>query len=1199
MYDSCQTNELHEDFAHDACPTCDYILQKQSEFNEKIQKISDVKELLNTNIESLNSDVFSSADDVISRRQEDFNNAKKEHDDVIDSFNEQKSQYEQMISDLQSAWGTAASVDDLNDVLTDTTEKSENAQSNKVNITNDYNTAKEKHEYTKALENLSQEISEFVPEITILSDTEKTYDKQKVILEASVTVSENDSGYVNPVKFFVLKDNSWVEIGDDDLINAGTYSCKAVTQDPDYQTVEKEFNFTVKPLEIEFLINNKNKTYDGTSGANIQISAKNVIDGDDISLSDFTSLYSQKDVGTDLPITINNLSLNGNDAGNYKLPELNLKGNIIKKDLHVSAIADDTQYGTIPNVSYIWNGFIDGEDFDTIKDNIELNSAVTSTKVGTNDITISVNELNTINYNIISDNGTVLFVGEGESITINIPDSIQSENGFITVIADGKTLVLDKPIEIMHPTDKDIIVTIENKQYLITKDGKVYEIYTSESESVSIDGQQISINGETHSILNDGIILKGNTQDIIIENTDKDIVFDEELIISGNVKVINSSSNIVSAGDMNIGGSFIIESSDGEITINGNMQVGENISISDSDLDIVVKGNANIQGDIILSNSESNIGLKGNTSVGGNINIDHSDFNITNDESMTVSGNINVSGSNGDLNFNGDTNISGNIDVESGNVNISIGDEESVSNIGGTIEINGNGNANVKTNGETTIDGDIVSNTTGKTDLDFNGKTNVKGNVIAEGNINISTGSSESDKTIIDKGIVIKPDGSLTIDGAGEIDVNDGIGGTSDSKSGNININGGNINSDYIGNHPEYVPAEDEQLPQVIIDGGKLNAGTITNPIDKSGQMLRHIQVESVTVVSGDALYTRSDDKNSTLHIAHVDENGKMNLIVNADAKKVWVLINDTYYYVNTETCTLHEDQIQQQQQNSNWSYSSSYEDKYEPIGTVDVDNLDEVLNNSDNIHIIENTGNNDVGGYTSYIASDKLEAKEGYALQEYTQYGIISSAWKNELPLDEGIYDEYKFWIRDGITYKIKLCKIENVTVDCTAPKISVQCSNDNIKIKKVSTSNKYRWYTNKKITFAVSSSDKGSGIKKMQYQIVSNDKKPIKKGWKTIKDGTFSYTPKSGNKVIYIRSIDNAGNIKIVKTVGIKGDSKKPIIKVKGNKVFVSDETSGIKKVTLNGKKTKMKFNLKKGNNKIVAIDKAGNKITRIVKR
>ena len=69
---------------------------------------------------------------------------------------------------------------------------------------------------------------------------------------------------------------------------------------------------------------------------------------------------------------------------------------------------------------------------------------------------------------------------------------------------------------------------------------------------------------------------------------------------------------------------------------------------------------------------------------------------------------------------------------------------------------------------------------------------------------------------------------------------------------------------------------------------------------------------------------------------------------------------------------------------------------------------------------------------------------------------------------------------------------------------------------------------------------------------------------------------------------------------------DKKKPALNVKngkkykkGYKVKVKDDLSGVKQVTLNGKKVKASFKLsKRGKNKIVATDKAGNKTSVVVK-
>lgn len=133
---------------------------------------------------------------------------------------------------------------------------------------------------------------------------------------------------------------------------------------------------------------------------------------------------------------------------------------------------------------------------------------------------------------------------------------------------------------------------------------------------------------------------------------------------------------------------------------------------------------------------------------------------------------------------------------------------------------------------------------------------------------------------------------------------------------------------------------------------------------------------------------------------------------------------------------------------------------------------------------------------------------------------------------------------------------------------------------------------------------------------------KKSVKITLKNVKSGSASYKKSKKSKakvskfgsgtVVYRASKQGTYTIKVTykngkrETIKFTIDKKKPTVNVKsgkkykkGKKVIVKDSLSGIKKVTLNGKKCKTKFKLKKkGKNTIRVWDKAGNKRTIKVK-
>lgn len=147
---------------------------------------------------------------------------------------------------------------------------------------------------------------------------------------------------------------------------------------------------------------------------------------------------------------------------------------------------------------------------------------------------------------------------------------------------------------------------------------------------------------------------------------------------------------------------------------------------------------------------------------------------------------------------------------------------------------------------------------------------------------------------------------------------------------------------------------------------------------------------------------------------------------------------------------------------------------------------------------------------------------------------------------------------------------------------KFSCTISNKKIKLESLNKKVKYNVYTKK---FSIKAT--GNNV---YYQIVKNKKSLSKKGWKKLNG---SVCLKSNMKAcVYIKYKDNDGKFITKKTNGFILDKTAPTVKIKRNKLYVSDNLSGIKKITDNGKIIKNKSALKKGVHRIVAIDKAGNK-------
>lgn len=149
-------------------------------------------------------------------------------------------------------------------------------------------------------------------------------------------------------------------------------------------------------------------------------------------------------------------------------------------------------------------------------------------------------------------------------------------------------------------------------------------------------------------------------------------------------------------------------------------------------------------------------------------------------------------------------------------------------------------------------------------------------------------------------------------------------------------------------------------------------------------------------------------------------------------------------------------------------------------------------------------------------------------------------------------------------------------------AVKFSCTISNKKIKLESIKKKVKYSIYTK---PFSIKTSGKD-----VYYQIVKHKKKLSEKNWKKM-NGSVSL--KSDMKAcIYIKYKNSDGKIIVQKTNGFTLDKTAPSIRIKHNKIYVTDNLSGVKKITDNGKTIKNKSALKKGLHKITVVDKAGNR-------
>src|SRR5204863_405398 len=72
----------------------------------------------------------------------------------------------------------------------------------------------------------------------------------------------------------------------------------------------------ITPLGITVTATGVNKIYDGTTNTTATLDSSSVLAGDSVSFSDVAN-FSDKNVGSNIPVTVSSITASGTDGGNY------------------------------------------------------------------------------------------------------------------------------------------------------------------------------------------------------------------------------------------------------------------------------------------------------------------------------------------------------------------------------------------------------------------------------------------------------------------------------------------------------------------------------------------------------------------------------------------------------------------------------------------------------------------------------------------------------------------------------------------------------------------------------------------------------------------------------------------------------------------------------------------------------------------
>ena len=87
----------------------------------------------------------------------------------------------------------------------------------------------------------------------------------------------------------------------------------------DYTLTQPTLTGTITTKDISTSVTGIDKTYDGTTNANVTITSPGIAPGDSVTFTDTSALFASKNVGTGIGISVTGISAGGTDGANYTL----------------------------------------------------------------------------------------------------------------------------------------------------------------------------------------------------------------------------------------------------------------------------------------------------------------------------------------------------------------------------------------------------------------------------------------------------------------------------------------------------------------------------------------------------------------------------------------------------------------------------------------------------------------------------------------------------------------------------------------------------------------------------------------------------------------------------------------------------------------------------------------------------------------
>ncbi len=650
----------------------------------------------------------------------------------------------------------------------------------------------------------------------IYSNQDKTYDgTDHVELEFTLT------GILGTDKVDATSGTgtySQSDVGNDLLITLDTPFALIGADANNYTYDIPDLKGTILPRNLNLSYRNQDKVYDGTNEVTLKFTLDGVLAGDTVKTSSGKGVYADKNAGNDIDIILDTpFVLEGTDADNYTVITPTLKGDIRKKPLTITTKNYEAEYGEIPTIDLIYNGFIEGEDEEVFQNKADIWYEVPVTKVGTQVIYVNYKINQPINYDIQPIHSSIYFHSPDDFVAITVPLPIHSP---ATVVVDGIEKVLEEPFEIWHPTDRDIVISSEGKDWNISSDGKVSFIV--DSKDVIITDDFVIVEGERIPNPTGSVLVTG-TGNLSINHYDgevilKDFETDTDVTISD-----NSNTTITVEGKDKINGSVIVDTTssiviqgDGTLDVLGGIGGTKENPSGDISIEKEVEVNADYIGnhpDYIPKEEDKkpNVNINGSTPVViGNATVTFYPQPVihSNDSTIVVSGSSVI--------------IDGIVLPNENDVTVSGTGHLIVSNYNGTLTLN-----------EFQEREDILI-TESIPNITVSGNNHVAGSVV------VGTGSS-----IIINGTALD-----------NLHVSEGIGGTEVVSSGAITLNGASIHASYLGNHENYVSTGGAITADItILESSIVTDKTTITWESENGEKYPVIDTVKDVIINGNQVY--------------------------------------------------------------------------------------------------------------------------------------------------------------------------------------------------------------------------------------------------------------------------------------------------------------------------------------------------------